>query len=336
MRSAILIPVALLAAVVSTQPHGAGHHRQFKRETRQFMEDGNVIVEDVVVTTITVTPGFTPSAVVKPQEKIAQPNYQQYHHGAPWWGQHSSSSSSEYTPPVVVQPNPTPTPTPSPVETPVQPPVETTPVASPPPETTESAPTNTGGSGGGSAVGTGAEPGPSNITPSGSEAWTTSPNSMGKSVIGTINYWRNKWHPGAGDFVWDATLATNARLTTVNPNQPEWDDVKKQWVDTNEQGANVMNHHLYAGSNAQCINEGDGTSMNGDLTPFEVAFLGWICEEPNDSIPCGQIPEAGHYSSTGHADIIGGTYTKVGCHYMDATKGGEPGWKGMWTCDFAF
>ena len=102
-----------------------------------------------------------------------------------------------------------------------------------------------------------------------------------------------------------------------------------------------MNHFLHPGSSAQCINEGDGTTVDAGLTPFEQAFLGWICERPNANVPCDKIGETGHYAvdattgqpETGHADIIGGGYTKMGCYYQDGTD--HPSFVGMWTCDFA-
>ena len=96
----------------------------------------------------------------------------------------------------------------------------------------------------------------------------------------------------------------------------------------------VMGHDLYPGSMAQCIITGDDTTFNQDLTPFDVAWLGWLCEEPNDNIPCAQIGSGKPTSDTGHAEIIKSTsYSKMGCYYMNSV--GDSGYTGMWTCDFA-
>ena len=72
--------------------------------------------------------------------------------------------------------------------------------------------------------------------------------------------------------------------------------------------------------------------MKGDLTPFDQAFLMWICEEPNGLEECGLIGEANGSKDgdTGHADIIKGSYNQIGCFWM-----GSDVYDGMWTCDFA-
>ena len=344
MRYSLIIPATLLAAGVAAHPHRAGHVHHKRDEIHEYLEGGNVIIEEIVVHTKTLAPGekmpaaTTSHKSVKPvksahvEEKFVVPSggpHHQYgeHYGGEDYGRpqnhhyQPSSTPSSSPPPVVVIP------TSSPPEVPV-------PVQTPPPQTSSEAPTpaDTSSGGGGSPSGTGPVPGPSNIDTKGSQAWSSSPNSEGKSIIGTANYWRAKWHPGLSGFEWDETLAANARLTAVNPDDGG----------TNEQGASVMHHHLYPGSMGQCINEGDGTSMNGDLTPFENAWLGWLCEVPTAGIPCDQIGETGHYGidentgkpETGHADIIGGSYTKLGCYYMDSTTP-SPNFKGMWTCDFA-
>lgn len=310
MRASIIVPVTLFAASVIAHPHGAGHPHKSKRETHQYMQDGHVVVEEIVVKTITVPAGGMPTSSVAPaQNKVVQHQYHGHRTSSHVKAPAPSSSSSVYVPP----PAPEPSSTPEEVQTPAP---QTTEDAPAPSQTqAETSPTEGGG---GNPESTGPVPGPNNIDTKGSEAWATAPNSMGKSILGTLNYWRTRWAPSTVDFEWDSQLATNARLTAVN----------------DEGGANEMKHHLYDGSMAQCINEGDGESMNGDLTPWENALLGWLCEKPNDKIPCDQIGEAGHYASTGHADIIGGSVTKVGCYYMDSTES-HPNFKGMWTCDFS-
>lgn len=170
-----------------------------------------------------------------------------------------------------------------------------------------------------------------NINTAGSDVWSTSPKSMGKSILDSANQFRAQWH-GLPPFTWDATLAANARSTAKDAIFTDSEGTKH-----NEGGANEMNHNLNPGSMAQCINEGDGSSMNGQLTPFENAWLGWLCEEPAGGIPCGQIGEYKQNSYKGmtdHAEIIKDTsYTKMGCYYQDGTQ--HPSFVGLWTCDFA-
>ncbi len=70
--------------------------------------------------------------------------------------------------------------------------------------------------------------------------------------------------------------------------------------------------------------------MNGTYSPFDQAFLMWICEEPNGLEDCTTMGEGGGSTDTGHAEIIKGGYTEIGCFWMGSDVDG-----GMWTCDFA-
>ena len=74
-------------------------------------------------------------------------------------------------------------------------------------------------------------------------------------------------------------------------------------------------------------------AMNGTYSPFDTAFLMWICEEPNGLEDCTTMGEGGGAppNGTGHAEIIKGEYTEIGCFWMASSFIGG----GMWTCDFA-
>lgn len=101
-----------------------------------------------------------------------------------------------------------------------------------------------------------------------------------------------------------------------------------------------MNHKLNDGSAGQCIAGGNDESVTEGLTPFEHAWLMWICESPTAGLK-GKCPppkelKPGEKRETGHADIIAGSYTKIGCYYMDSKVQKDPkNPGGMWTCDFA-
>ena len=306
MRNSLILSLTLLGASALAAPH-AGHQHKARDTTTTWTKDNDVYIEDVHVVTAVVgqsqPPPTNPTPTSKPgqvEEKIAyRPHLPAAH---PAVAIHTAApAESSHTP-------------------------ETTPAPA------SSAPSE---SGSGSATGTGPVPGPSNINTAGSPTWSTSPNSMGKSILGTANYWRHTWNSSLGPFEWDATLAGNARSTAVDP------IVQGPTGAENEGGANQMNHMLNPGSMAQCINEGDGTTVNSGLTPFEQAWLGWLCELPNSNIPCDKIGETGNYAidpktgrpDTAHADIIQDGYTKMGCYYQDGTD--QPKFVGMWTCDFA-
>lgn len=308
----VFVPALLAAGALAHPRPNRLLHAKRDQQIENFVGDHWEIV-DVHVVTETVQPGGpTSQPVVQNKDVQGQPqgsnqdthpnNVPLSHPAAP---SSSSSSavysppeipSSTYAPPVVVQPTPTPSPT------------QDSPQAS----GTDAAP----------ASGTGPASGPSDINPKGGAAWKANVNSKGKSVLATANYWRNKHTPSSGQFTWDDTLAENARQTAL----------------TDEKGASDMIHHLYSGSLGQTEAVCSGSDMNGDLTPFENAWLTWICERPNDQVPCNSIlayTQNVYNGDTGHADIIFGSYTKIGCYYQDATNPSLKGYNGIWTCDFS-
>ncbi|KAL6716256.1 hypothetical protein ACLMJK_005822 [Lecanora helva] len=154
--------------------------------------------------------------------------------------------------------------------------------------------------------------------------WAQSPKSPlsggagSKDVLSQANYWRQKWL-GLPPFTWSSTLADNAYKTATTATYYTTENGKQ--VPHNEGGATVMGHELYPGSHGQCIIEGDDTAIKNGLTPFDRAWLGWICEEPNNNIPCDQIGNIKYNGDTGHAEIIkSSSYSQIGCYYMDSTS----------------
>jgi len=179
-------------------------------------------------------------------------------------------------------------------------PVSTTPVAAPAPVQTQAAPASSPASSGGSNDG--------------------SPMSGGKSLLQTANYFRKL--QGYKDLVYDDTLQGNSAKTGV------------------DNGGNKMTHELNAGSFAQCIAEGDDKTGSGDLSPFDMIYLGWLCEIPDSSLGdmCTTMKNTVHMkvdtTDPGHANILRtASYTKMGCSYQPATE--QQQYAGQWTCDFA-
>lgn len=169
-----------------------------------------------------------------------------------------------------------------------------------------------------------------------------------KDVLTQANHWRKLWK-GLPPFTWSPVLANNSYMTATQPtyNTTEVNPTTGQpvQVEHNEGEAKVMGHYLYPGSSSQCIATGaDKTVTSEGFTPFDLAFLMWICERYNSNIPCEKtcdpyIPglECAYLHPTGddpygHADIIGGTVTQIGCYYMNSGNSGDTG---LWTCDFA-
>ena len=102
-----------------------------------------------------------------------------------------------------------------------------------------------------------------------------------------------------------------------------------------------MTHELNAGSYAQCIAEGDDTTSSGSWSPFDLIYLGWLCEIPEANLgdDCDVMHAATNmYVNTtdpGHANILRTqSYTQMGCNYQAATEY-HANYKGLWTCDFA-
>lgn len=147
-----------------------------------------------------------------------------------------------------------------------------------------------------------------------------SPMSGSKSYLTSANYFRQL--QGFNKFVYDDTLQSNSVKTGI------------------DNGGNQMKHELNAGSFAQCIAEGDATSGSGDLSPFDMIYLGWLCEIPQANLGdmCLTMTNTVHMNITagdvGHANILRtASYTKMGCSFQTATE--PQNYVGQWTCDFA-
>ena len=279
------------------------------------------------MSTVTLPPSASPSSVqsdTNEQEKFNQPNNGPLN-GPP--NQLSSSQSMSVAqssfvvqPSIISQPLAA-SPAPAPIQTSNTAPSPNTPVATPTPIQSSSST-------------------PSSVPSSSDTYWASAPMSPlaggqgAQSILDSANKLRQAWMSNTTKFTWSPTLANNSYMTAT---QPVYDtEVSGTPVPHNEGGGNQMGHELYPGSSSQCIIYGDDQTINGTLTPFETAFLGWICEEPNEYDMCIQQGYIKASVDTGHADIIKGTVSQIGCYYMNSTEwnssSGLP--PGMWTCDF--
>ena len=160
-------------------------------------------------------------------------------------------------------------------------------------------------------------PAPSPVTPAGDNA----PTSGGKSILESANYFRKL--QGYPPFEYSSQLEGNAAKTNK------------------DDGGNSMTHELNDGSFAQCIAEGNDSTTSGSWSPFDLIYLGWLCEIPEASLTdaCSAMEAATHMlvdtNDPGHAQILRTEgYTKMGCNYIVATEH-QPNYEGLWTCDFA-
>ena len=147
------------------------------------------------------------------------------------------------------------------------------------------------------------------------------PTSGGKSILESANYFRNL--QGYPPFTYSSQLEANAAKTNK------------------DDGGNSMTHELNPGSYAQCIAEGDDSTTSGSWSPFDLIYLGWLCEIPQGNLgdDCSVMEAATHMfvntNDPGHAQILRTEgYTQMGCNYIVATES-QPNYKGLWTCDFA-
>ena len=144
------------------------------------------------------------------------------------------------------------------------------------------------------------------------------PTSNGKSILASANKYRSLM--GYPEFTYSSKLGANA-------------------ADTNQaDGANSMTHKLNSGSMAQCIAQGDDTLGSGDYSPFDLTYLGWLCEISDGRLgnDCNVMESTTHMiiSDDGHAKILRDpSYTQMGCNYLESTQ--HLSYKGLWTCDFA-
>ena len=139
-------------------------------------------------------------------------------------------------------------------------------------------------------------------------------------MLESANHFRNL--QGLPSFTWDSTLEANAAKTNK------------------DDGGNSMTHELNAGSFAQCIAEGSDTTASGSYSPFDLIYLGWLCEIPSSDLGdgCSVMEAATHMmvdtNDPGHANILRTeSYTKIGCAYQAATE--KQIYAGLWTCDLA-
>ena len=157
--------------------------------------------------------------------------------------------------------------------------------------------------------------------PSAASAGDGAPTSGGKSILESANYFRNL--QGYPSFTYSSELEANAAKTN------------------NDDGGNSMTHELNPGSYAQCIAEGNDSTTSGSWSPFDLIYLGWLCEIPEANLgdACSAMETATHMlvntNDPGHAQILRTEgYTKMGCNYIVATEK-QPNYEGLWTCDFA-
>lgn len=149
-----------------------------------------------------------------------------------------------------------------------------------------------------------------------------SPTYGGKSILATANHYRKL--QGFNDFTYDGTLQSNSAKTLY------------------DNGANHMTHELNSGSFAQCLAEGSTTASAGDLKPFDMVYLGWLCEIDSSDImeDCQTMNSTIHMGvdfadPEGHANILRtAAYTKIGCAFQTATE--TQTYSGLWSCDFAY
>lgn len=207
--------------------------------------------------------------------------------------------------------------------------------------------------------------------PTSGDAWYSPPctGSSGASALDKMSKLRKLWNSTLTDYTWDTGLAQNsydtAWLATTWTQGTDTNGDETETADGEGRGW-VMGHHMFNGTNGQCIAEGDNAVSSGDLTPIEIMFLEWVCEKPNAAIQdmctatnntsgdpncyCADIDKG---CSCGHAMIIQDTgLNSIGCYYMYkvaegktdhavnalelAQELGTPGnaAPGMLTCDF--
>lgn len=370
MRASIVLS-ALLGAGAIAQPrlkHAALHGHKHRRDQIVDYMDGNEMVEEHIVDVyVTVPPGSAPAATPAPviAEKLAVKAvssssaapasvainekldvHHQYHH--------VSLAAPE------VQPSDTVVAAPPPSVTPVVSAIRedrlvvqesSTPVATSTASVESTPSTDTG-----SAPKT---------------YWSDSPMSPitggngAVDVLTSANKWRNKWladTPPPIDFKWSPMLANDSYQTAIGPIFSTVDEKTGEVTLHNEANATEMHHNNNPGSFGQCEASGNGnTQMNATaqsvtgiaLTPFEEAWLMWMCERPLSTIQniCMQLGRnnQGNAAETGHADIImSPSFATIGCYYMNATNPdgspyvdpqgksllGNGYWWGYWTCDF--
>lgn len=165
-------------------------------------------------------------------------------------------------------------------------------------------------------------------------AQDTSPLSDGVSLLTTINKWRGIYSLPC--LQWDDKLANDAAST----GQQDGGD------------PDALAHHNPQG-NAEVLSGGSdndhGQNLQG-LSPFEVAYMAWICEvqdprltiDGKDYCAIGQQISASYVPAgedqTGHQKILtDSSYTRIGCAFTTNTNP-QPwfGLQGIWGCDLTW
>lgn len=118
----------------------------------------------------------------------------------------------------------------------------------------------------------------------------------------------NKWRVAGGKpaFTLSSKLVANAQ-------------------DTADNSVGGLTHKLNPGTNAQVLAPGDASN-------FESVYVGgWLCEIPNNPGLNGICSTASngwnHEGQTGHAEILTGSYSSIGCALSSST--------GVWACDLS-
>ncbi|CAD6592859.1 MAG: hypothetical protein ASARMPREDX12_006532 [Alectoria sarmentosa] len=370
MHTSVLISTLLGAGALAFPQHKHAHLHEKKDVVfySQWHDGPRTLIQEFVNENIVV--GNAPPSASTFAAVEVKADYRFPQGGHPSWtgeaGQHhdrpatpttTAAAAPEAPSPVITSPAVSSTP-------PVPAVVQASPVDTPPISSSSSTPESSG-SDTTSSTSSGA------CNPTGGEAWYSPPctGSSGASALDKMNNLRKTWNSTLVDYKWDSGLAQNSHDTA-------W--LETTWTaGTNstggltetpngEGGGWVMGHHLFNGTNGQCIAEGDNTQSTGELTPIESMFLMWICEKPNSAIQdmctatgntngdpncyCANIEDN---CTCGHAMIIQDAgMNSIGCYYMDkvatgktdnavnavelAQELGTPGnaAPGMLTCDF--
>jgi hypothetical protein len=157
-----------------------------------------------------------------------------------------------------------------------------------------------------------------------------SPLSGDQTILHIVNKYRTKYNLGL--LAWDDHLVANAQKTGE------------------DDGGAVQHHELNPGTDAQCITTGFDTpnpalDLDG-LSPFELAYLGWMCESPddyqlsaadNDNVDLCKVQSSvmriGGTDKAHYNILVSARYVTIGCAYVPNPHAGSANWAGLWTCD---
>ncbi|KAL8688922.1 MAG: hypothetical protein Q9218_005288 [Villophora microphyllina] len=155
-----------------------------------------------------------------------------------------------------------------------------------------------------------------------------SPTSGGVTLLTTINKWRAKYAIPA--LTWSTTLVANVQKTE------------------NDDHGYMLNHELNPGTYAQVLAQGFNTALSCTApdSPFELAYVGWLCEVPDTRLTndngvnqCDKASNCLHMSyggETGHWQILtNGAYKTIGCAFTAANPP-QASFQGLWGCDLGY